>query len=197
MTKRLKVIYLPGVGDSNPIWQRGAVKLWKYWDAEAELYEIGWAEQVDWQTKRSRILARVDELRAIGQPIAIVSASAGAAAAMSIYAARKNDIVGVVCICGKLKGAQNIGPVYRQTNPALIDAVNDSENALSKLDGADRERILCRSALIDGRIADRNDSIVEGAHNRYSPSFGHAATIAFQLTLGAPSFLRFLKRQNT
>jgi hypothetical protein len=62
------------------------------------------------------------------------------------------------------------------------------------LTASDRARILSRYAVLDERVT-RQDSLVPGAHNRLSPTIGHVPTIAAQLILGAPSFLRFLKRQ--
>lgn len=196
MNKKLHVIYLPGVGDSDPVFQRRAVKTWKWWGVEAELLQVDWASEEPWSSKFKKITDRIDELTSAGKSVALVGASAGGSALISAYAARKNDIVGAVIICGKLKNATDIGSKYRNANPALVDAVTASDKASSSLNPTDRAKILTRRAFFDEVVTTHDDSIIEGARNRISPTLGHAITIAIQLVLGAPSIVRFLKKQN-
>jgi hypothetical protein len=53
---------------------------------------------------------------------------------------------------------------------------------------------MSRYALIDP-IVPAVDSHVPGARNRVQLSMGHAFTIASQMLLGAPLFIRFLRIQ--
>lgn len=197
MSKKLRVIYIPGVGDTNPASQQWLVKTWQLWGVEYELLQMNWADETSWNFKFNRILDRIDELIAGGNHVALVGASAGGAAALSAYEAKKDQLAGVVLICGKLKKPSSIGPRYSNSNPALIDAVTASDEALKRLNPHDRDKIMTRRAIIDEVITTAEDSIVEGAHNRVIPTPGHSVTIATQLLFGAPIFLRFLKRQNT
>lgn len=196
MSKRLHVIYVPGVGDTNPEIQRWAVNLWKWWGVDAELFQIKWAENAEWQTKLASLLSRIDELKAKDKSVALVGASAGGSAVINAYAARKTNIAGVVTLCAKLKNPSDIGPKYRNANPPLIASVTDSDKALLAFDAEDRARILTRRALYDEVVTTKTDSMVEGARNQIIPTPFHALTIGLQLIFGAPGFLRFLKRQN-
>ena len=196
MSKRLHVIYVPGVGDSDPEFQRWAVNLWKWWGVDSELFQINWAENAKWEARLRSLLSRIDELKAEGKSVALVGASAGGSAVVNAYAARKTDITGVVTLCAKLKNPGDIGPKYRNANPPLIASVTDSDKALLAFDAEDRARILTRRALYDEVVTTKTDSIVEGARNQISPTPFHALTIGLQLLFGAPGFLRFLKRQN-
>ena len=196
MSKRLHVIYVPGVGDSDPEFQRWAVNLWKWWGVDSELFQINWAENAKWEARLRSLLSRIDELKAEEKSVALVGASAGGSAVVNAYAARKTDITGVVTLCAKLKNPSDVGPKYRDANPPLIASVTASDRALSAFEAEDRARILTRRAFYDEVVTTKSDSIVEGARNQISPTPFHALTIGLQLIFGAPGFLRFLKRQN-
>lgn len=195
MTNKLHVLYLPGIGDAPPgSFQSRAVNYWKHWDIEVEIFELNWSDNVAWLAKFQNLLTRIDELLAEGRPVAIVGVSAGASAAINAFAARKDQIVGVVCIAGKVNRPHTIGPRYRSHNPSFVGSVEATAVSLEQLSPKQRQRILSRFALLDGRVA-RADSRVNGARNRTVPSIGHIFTIASQITLGAPSLIRFLKHQ--
>jgi len=196
VSARLHVIYVPGVGDSNPDLQRKVVRLWKWWGVDPELFQINWAENVQWEVKLGSLLSRIDELKSEGKAVSLVGASAGGSAVISAYAARKADITGVVTLCAKLKNPGDIGPKYRNANPPLVDSVAGSDKSLKLLDSHDRAKILTRRAFYDEVVTTKSDSVIEGARNQISPTLFHALTIGLQLLFGAPGFLRFLKRQN-
>ena len=196
MSNKLHVIYVPGVGDSNPVFQRRVVRTWKLWGVDPELHQINWAQEASWSKKHAGLLVRIDELISQNKQVALVGVSAGGAAVMAAYTDRQENIVAVVLICGKLKNPGDIGPKYRNANPALVDAITDSDAALKKLKHLDVSNILTRRALFDEVVTTHEDSIVDGAHNSVSPTIGHAITIGLQLVFGAPSFLRFLKKHN-
>jgi hypothetical protein len=59
-----------------------------------------------------------------------------------------------------------------------------------------RKRILSLYGWID-ELVYKPDSQIEGAKNRMVPTIGHVVTIGFQLALGAPGFIRFIKQQHT
>jgi pimeloyl-ACP methyl ester carboxylesterase len=134
-------------------------------------------------------------LAAEGKPVALVGASAGAAAVITAYAARRESVVGCVLICGKVNRPEAIGERYRIGAPAFVTCAYACQQALTILSEQERSRIVSRYALVDEIVA-RQDSYIPGAHNQRLPSIGHAITIALQITVGAPGFLRFLKRLN-
>jgi hypothetical protein len=192
MNKRLHVIYIPGLGDQNPTRQRKAVDFWRHYGVEAELFRMNWADDVPWEAKFERLLQRIDELAEKGS-VALVGASAGASAVINAFAARQDKIVGAACISGKIHHPERIGARYRKNNPSFITSAYACPRSLATIPKDKRSRILCRYALFD-EVVNTKDSRVDGARNRRSPTFFHAFTIGFQLVLGAPSFLKFLKR---
>jgi dienelactone hydrolase len=191
--QKLHVIYVPGLGDSRVAGQQRAVRTWRLWGVEPELFQMNWGDKEPWQPKFQRLLARIDELDTQGKAVGLVGVSAGASAVINAYAARK-QLVGVVCIAGKINRPETIRKRYFVNNVAFITSANDCPKALAALQTADRRHILSRFGLFDERVT-KEDSRVPGARNRLSPTIGHIPTIAAQITLGAPSFLRFLKRQ--
>lgn len=192
MKQKLYLIYITGLGDSDPKGQRKAVSLWHWWGVKAEMFQVKWADKEPWEPKLERLLARIDEL-AKDNAVGLVAASAGASAAINAYAARKRKLIGMVLIAGKVNRPDAIGQNYRQKNPAFITSAQDSVKALASLTDTDRSRILSRYALAD-ELVTKADSRIPGARNRLVPSIGHFLTIATQITVGAPSFIYFLKR---
>ncbi|PIZ62904.1 hypothetical protein COY17_01630 [Candidatus Saccharibacteria bacterium CG_4_10_14_0_2_um_filter_52_9] len=192
--KKLHLIYIPGLGDDDPGGQHWAVNTWHWWGVESELFQMKWADDVKWEVKFGRLLARIDELIKDDRTVGLVGASAGGSAVINAFAARKDRVVGVVLIAGKVNRPEAIGARYRQNNPSFIESAYAAPLALKTLNAKDRRRILSRYALADETVY-KPDSRIPGARNRLSPTIGHAPTIGLQLIIGAPSFIRWLKRQ--
>lgn len=155
---------------------------------------MDWGDKRPWRVKFKLLLDRIDSLAAEGYVVGLVGASAGASAIINAYEARKHAVAGVVCIAGEINHPEAVGPRFRRKNRSFIESAEQCVESLQKLDYADRQRILSRYALYDELIPSR-DSRIAGAHNQLAPSAGHFITIATQLLFGAPSFLRFLKKQ--
>lgn len=192
MKKQLHVIYVPGLGDHNVYRQRQAVNTWRFWGVTSEVFQVKWAES-DWDIRFEELLSRIDELSEKGKDVGLVGASAGAGAVINAYAARKNVVAGAVLIAGKVNYPGEIGGSYRKYN-AFINSAHKAVPALNSLSKTDRQRILSRFGIIDP-IVPASHSIIPGARNRAVPSIGHIMTIATQITLGAPSSMKFLKIQ--
>lgn len=193
MAKTLHVIYVPGLGDTNVNMQRRASNWWRFWGVTPELVQMKWADDEKWEQKLGRLLARIDELVADGHQVALVGASAGAAAVVCAFVLRKDAIVGCVLVSGKVNRPQTIGDPFRRRSPRLVEAVEQSVAMLESLDISYKQKILSLYALADETVY-KPDSHIEGARNKIVLSIGHLTTIAIQMTLGAPSFLGFLKR---
>lgn len=191
----LHIIYIPGLGDEvEPRGQLWAVARWHRYSVEAELFRMRWGDREAWQPKFDRLLARIDDVIAEGKDVGLVAASAGASAAINAFAARKNKIVGVVLIAAKVNRPEAIHQLHYTKNPAMPESVKQCVESLKTLGPDDRHRILSRYGLFD-EVVKKADSYIPGAHNRTEPSIGHFFNIATQLTFGAHSFIRFLKRQ--
>lgn len=193
MSRKLHLLYIPGLGDNNPTLQRLAVTSWRLWGVRTELLRMGWGNQEPWEVKFQRLLNRVDELTAAGKQVGLVAASAGASAAILVYAARPDSIIGCVLIAGKVNRPEAIRDVYQRTSPAFVTAASRCPAVLATLGPVERRRIQSRYAAID-MVVHTADSHIPGAHNRRLLSIGHPTTIASQLVFGAPFFVHFLKK---
>lgn len=194
MNKPLHLIYVPGLGDRRVTGQQRLVNTWKWWGVTSELFQMNWADGEAWERKFVRLLARIDAAIERGQAVGLVGASAGATAVMNAYHARQQQVVGVVLVAGKINRPQAISTSFTSQNAAFGPAAHAAVVALAELPREKRTHILSRFALLD-LIVPAVDSRVPGARNRVVPSIGHAFTIATQLLFGAPSFIRFLKKQ--
>ena len=189
---KLHLIYVPGLGDGRVAGQQAAINTWRWWGVEPEIVRMNCADAEPWESKLKRLLSRIDALHAAGYPVGLVGASAGASAVINAFAGRTDYVVGCVLICGKVNRPEAIGQRDRRTNPAFVISAYACEKALATLGARDRQRILSRYALADETVY-KPDSRIPGAHNRIVPTIGHAFTIATQITLGAPSFIYFLR----
>ncbi|MDL2363439.1 MAG: hypothetical protein QFB86_03625 [Patescibacteria group bacterium] len=158
----------------------------------AETFYSNWSTGT-WEEKKSALLARVDAATAKGYKVGLVGASAGAGAVINILAERQDVIVGSVLIAGKVNNPQAIGGSYRSKNAAFITSANAAPVALESLTSETKQHILSRHAFID-EVVPRRCSYIPGGINKTVPSIGHVLTIVSQLTLGAPSFISFLKK---
>ncbi len=192
MSQNQHIIYIPGLGDTQVTWQRRAVSTWRLWGVKPHLFQVNWADGETFEPKMKRLLQLVDECAADGK-VSLVCASAGASAALPVFAARQEVISGVVCIAGKIHNPGAIGGSYRSKNPAFVEAAQLVADALLQLKDRHGNILSIRSTF--DPIVPARDSYLHGAHNKVTIVMGHAATIATQLLFGAPKFLRFLKQQ--
>ena len=194
MPKKLHVIYIPGIGDHKLGRQRMAVDMWKHYGVEPEICALIWNDGQSWESKFERLLNRIDELVMEGKSVGIVGVSAGATAAINAFAVRKEVLVGIVCVAGKIHRPQTVGGLYKQQNPAFITSAYACQDTLRTLSKDDLCRIQSRYGLFDNIVLTR-DSHINGAHNKRVFMILHIPIIATQIYLGAPSILKFLKRQ--
>ena len=188
------VIYIPGIGDDVKMLQSTLIKRWRLYGVQPLVHEMPWMDKEPFAPKLERLVALIDDLYDKGHTVSLVGASAGAGAAINAFAARKNKVNGVVCIAGKVNNPNSIGDGYRQRSPAFLESALQVQFSLDILDDGDyRKRTMSRYAVFDPVIP-REDSIVLGGINKTVPTIGHSATIAEQLLLGAPNYLRWLKQ---
>jgi pimeloyl-ACP methyl ester carboxylesterase len=190
---RLTVIYVPGLGDDKPRGQRWLVKSWRCYGVKPIFCQLNWGDGQPFAPKLAKIIKLIDEQASAGNQVALVGASAGGGAVINAFAARKSKVAGVVVICGKINQPESIDKSYRRRSPAFAESAYSVQKSLDHLDfNKDRTRILSRYAWFDPVIPAK-DSQVAGGRNQAIFSFGHATTIARELSIGAPAWLKFLK----
>lgn len=191
----LHVIYVPGLGDRNPYWQRLAVRLWRFKGVESELFQMNWGDKEPWQPKLDRLLKHIDSQTSQGKRVGLVGASAGASAVINAYAARTSQISAVVCLSGKVNYPDTIGPKYRRNNIAFVESAYACPPNLASMGPVARRRIMSVYALYDGLIPAAGSRVKDGKNVRIF-SVGHPTTIAFCITIFAPYFLRYIKSKS-
>lgn len=194
--KRLYVLYIPGLSDENITLQAKAVNVWRWFGVKPDIIQMHWSDAEPWNDKFARVLHRIDTAHAKGYDVALVGASAGATAVINTYAVRQTEVVGCVLIAGKVNHPETIGKQYLKSAPRFVEAASTTPDALASLSAAALKRINSRYALLD-TVVSRSDSRIPGSRNTPLWLIGHSVTIALQLTVGAPRFLAFLKRQAT
>jgi pimeloyl-ACP methyl ester carboxylesterase len=191
MRQPLHIIYVTGLGDRKPTMQRRAVWFWRVYGVRPHFFQMNWADGEAWQSKFDRLLELIDELKAQGD-VALVGVSAGAAASILAFAERPSDLLGLVLIVAKVNRMDGIQQKYLEQNLAFATVAKDEPAALAALTDKQRQRIMSRYGF--DTFVRKADSDVKGAHNRRVFGVTHFWTIAEQDTLGAPNFIRFLKR---
>lgn len=190
------VIYIPGLGDNRIKGQRKAVGAWRVQGVEPYLFQMNWADSEAFTPKLERLLALIDRLAAEGKTVSLVAASAGASTAMHAYAARENTVNGVVSICGKLSGLHSVHPLTYRRNPAFLQSMRGLNESVKSLDMAARARILSLRALADEAVP-LADTRLPGTVGKTMPVAGHFFGIAYGLTVGSFTAIRFLKRMES
>jgi dienelactone hydrolase len=194
MPNQLHVIYIPGLGDINTGRQQKVVDWWRRFGVDTEILSMRWSDKEPWEPKFERLLKRIDQLNKEGKAVGLVGISAGATAVINAFAVRQKEVVGVVCVAGKILRPENINKFYHRRDPAFVTSAFECEKSLIKLKQSDRRRILCLYGLYDETVSTR-DSRIEGAINRRWPMILHVPSIATAVTAGAPGLMRFLKNK--
>lgn len=189
----MHVIYITGLGDNNPKWQRRAVRVWKIYGITPHFFQVDWANGEDFSLKLARLLKQIDELATQTLPVGIVAVSAGASMALHAFAAAPKQIAGVVTICGKIQHPDKVERTIRRNNTAFAHSMDILPASLAKIAKGNRKKILCLYPFVDGYVP-IVDQRLDGAVNKRSYSFGHAPTILVQITFGIRRSLRFLRQ---
>lgn len=194
MSRKHAVVYIPGLGDSRVRGQRIAVKAWSGRGVEPHLFQMNWMDGESFEPKMRRLLRFIDALVADGKIVSLVAASAGASAALNVYAARQDTINGVVSICGKLssRGINSVHPSLYRRNPAFHESMQQLAASSDQLDQAARQRILSMHPIFDESVP-VSETKLTGTISRCMPVTGHFFGIAYGLTIGSFKALHFLK----
>jgi hypothetical protein len=186
------IVYIHGLGD-NTKGQEVALQLWHLWGVKTTLVPMQWADKQPLGPKLARLLQTIDALAAKGHTVSLLAASAGASAALTVFAQRKETIHKVALLCGEVNPSAVIAPRYRNNNPAFTEAMDGLESSLALLGSRERKRIRSYRALRDG-VVPAGDTNIDGAQHKVMPVLGHAIGIGFGLTLGSYGIARWIKR---
>lgn len=194
MKKALNAIYLPGLGDNQSYFQQLVVKLWRLRGIKGHYIELSWGDGEPFAPKLQEIIVSVDRLAAQDGPVALVSASAGASAAINAYVKRKNKICCVIFIAGKVKNAESISQATFDHNPAFKTSLALLPASLRDITNADKAKILSVRPMHDSTVPVA-DTKIDGVVERVLPTSGHVFSIAYAITVGFGGIARFIKQK--
>ena len=195
MNKNVAIIFIPGLGDTNPKWQARAVKLWHLYGYKSQLIAMNWNDKLPWSEKQKKLIDKIDKLSSQDYKIVLVGASAGSTAAINAYAIRKSQILGVITIAGKINRPATLGERYYADNPSFIESINQAQKSLKLLTPEDKNKILCIYSMRDGLVS-MQDSIIEGAIKYKTRVPYHPLVIGYYLTFGFCRIHRFIKSRS-
>ncbi len=193
MNKTHTIIYIPGLGDSRLKGQGVVIKMWQIFGVKTKVCQMFWADDRSFEVKFQKIIDEIDELSKQGHKISLVGVSAGASAALTALAKRRDVISGVVCICGKIQNSQTVHETTYKHNPAFRESMKQLGKNLPNLGQSERKRILSIHSLYDN-IVPPNDTKISGSQEKVIPTVGHIFSIACAITFGSFGIVKFLKR---
>lgn len=196
MSKKIAAIYIPGIGDQKTRGQDKAIQLLRLFGIKPYYFAFGWADgSKDFNNRLDELLKEIDSLNSRGYKVSLVAASAGASGALNVFAKRKDIINSVSLICGKVHNLESIGSAYLQRNPKFADNIKLLPESMGRLDTKDGRRIMSIRPVRDG-VVPPEDTIIDGARNIQSFTFGHSTTIAHYLTVGLPRIAWWIRKNS-
>jgi hypothetical protein len=192
-SKKLHVIYVPGIRDDIYKVQSTAVKAWRIYGVRGHCHEMPWVGDESYDSKFQRLLNLIDELSAQGDAVCLIGVSAGASAVINAYAERSSVVKAVACVCPKINRPGSVSSRLLGRNPAYKDSLAALQVNLANLTDADKAKITCHFSPADKTVPHR-DTVIPGVQEYRLPPFSHFFSILYAVTLGAPKLVLVLRR---
>lgn len=192
MRNNLTVIYVTGLNDSNPSFQKFAVKSWRIYGVDPIFFQSKWASNETFPHKLKRLTDVIDQKTKEGSRISLFAVSAGASLAVAACAERR-DIGSAAFVCGKLHRPEAVGEKYYQQNPAFRGAMEKLNTNVAKLNKTEKSNIISITPLFD-EIVSVSDAKLKDARNVILPTLFHALTIGLAISIFSCIPILFLKR---
>lgn len=192
MSKRLVIIYVPGLGDRNLSGRQRAFKLWHFRNVTAKVCEMGWSVDEPWPTKIARLNSLIQSTASKDISITLVGESAGASAVTQALVANSDLVDGVVLLCGKSQYPERLGDSFVSKNPALRNAVSASAAAITTLTPDQKARMLNLHPIFDP-IVPVAETKIPGVRESTMPMIGHITGIGFAITVWSWRIVRFAR----
>jgi pimeloyl-ACP methyl ester carboxylesterase len=151
-----------------------------------------WAGSGAFEPKLSRLVSRIDTYRQQGHEVSLVGASAGASAVLNAYVQRKDDIQGVVYICGKINRPDTVSNGTYRHNPAFKTSLSKLQDTVGQLSAQDKRKLHSFYSPVDTTVP-HADTIIESVPEQKLPALGHMWAILYALSFGSGKLLRSLE----
>lgn len=196
------VIYIPGLHDQsvrNKILVKFIPLFWNKYGVTTHIFEPFWSNDNNFQPKLKRIIKVIDSLANEKNNIYLIGQSAGGAAALNAFVARKNKVAAVISIDGRLREGKGVFPsltLAAKGNPAFKDSVLFFEHINEKkLTKEDKKRILIIHPLWDDIVPISTAKLL-GAREITMPIITHLLGGVMACAVYPKIMIRFLKETN-
>lgn len=189
------VIYIPGLGDRNRLllWvQRQLLRGWRTAGVRGHIFTMRWTSDESIKPRVAELSEYIDRLREEGYVVSLMGASAGASAAISMFAQRPDAVAAAISLSGQLRGADKVVNQALDLNPRFKESLDLMNRHLDKLDQASRQRILTYRVAVDA-IVPPSHSTLDGANNRRLWIVGHNLGIVWVLSAKGRGVARFIR----
>jgi len=188
------IVFVPGLGDDE--WKMRLVfGLWRRRGFIPIVYNMHWRDGGHFENKLQNLLQVVDKNLKKGK-VSLIGTSAGGSAVANVLLARKDKIMSVVNVCGRLRRGLRMGlrsfESMTKTSVAFAESVAQFEDHEFVLTAQDRKKILTIHPLFD-ELVPPETTMIEGATNLVIPSIEHGLSIVIAITLWSGRIARFLR----
>jgi len=192
-SRRHYVIYVPGIRDDLYHVQFLLIQCWRLWGVRPVLLTMPWAGEGAFEPKIVRLISRVDAYVQQGYKVSLVGASAGASAVLNAYVQRREEVRGVVYICGKINYPDTVSAQTYAQNQAFKTSMQQLQNNLSLLTDADKRKLTSFYSSADTTVP-YTDTVIEGVLEQKLPLLGHMWSILYAISVGSGKLLQTLKK---
>lgn len=196
MAQKHTVIYVPGLGDTNISGRKKLLATWHYRNVEIIAHSVSWQTDEPWNTKLQALLSKIDTYVSQGKAVSLIGESAGASAVMQALQQRSETLNAVILLCGKSQYPDRISPYLQRKNPALHTAATGSHNYAQSMTDAAKAKVLNLHPVADP-VVPVWETKIPGVQNARMPSFGHAISIVFGMTVWSFKIVKFIRKQGT
>lgn len=190
--QRHYVIYVPGIKDDLFYVQTLLLQAWRLRGVRPVMFTMPWFGNGAFEPKLSRLVSKIDTYHKQGHKVSLVGTSAGASAVLNAYALRKDDILRVVYICGKINQPNTVSDRTYARNLAFKTSLLQLQNVLSKLDDKDKRKLSSFYSPADITVP-HVDTVIEGVAEQRLPALTHMWAILYILSIGSGRLLHLLK----
>lgn len=188
----LRIVYVPGLGDSYDPVRRVCLRIWQWYGARVTMVPMHWHSDEAYAQKRARLEAVIDDHAA--ERIVLLGESAGGSMVLAVYADQADRLAGVATLCGKNTRADQVGQAVYERNPAFYDAMQAVEAATPHLSAEQQRRFLSVVPWFDETVP-VHETLLPGCRRLTLPAIGHVPAILLMLTLYAPLIVRHLRHR--
>ncbi len=193
------VILVPGLGDETRILSL-FTRNWEHkYGLAIKTHKMHWYDKsITFEKSLSSLLNMIDEERKRCNKLSLVGTSAGASAVINAYCERKQKILSVVNICGRVRRGINVFPsleLASRRSRSFYESVIRCEENTEKMNMLDRKKILNLRPIYD-ELVPASCAFVVGSKNITIPSAIHMITISLCLTLFSRKIVNHITQES-